>query len=76
MNILFRKKTKEGSAGKKNLEFFLLDTLTTTFLIELLTQKWTQDLFFQNQGTLCTQLYHFYFKQKFFFATLEIAIAD
>ena len=48
------KNKKGGFRREKSLEFFLLDTLTTTFLIELLTQKWTQDLFFQNQGTLRT----------------------
>lgn len=61
MNILFRKKTKEGSAGKKNLEFFLLDTLTTTFLIELLTQKWTQDLFLPKSGHVVHSVIPFLF---------------
>ena len=53
INISPKTQEKKASQGKI-LEFFLLETLKTTFLIENLAQRWIQSRpFFKNRGTDC-----------------------
>ena len=53
INFLSKAQEKENPQGNI-LEILLLDTLKTTFLMENLTQRWTQT------GTFFTKLEHYF----------------
>ena len=53
INFLSKAQEKEAPQGNI-LEILLLDTLKTTFLMENLTQRWTQT------GTFFTKLGHYF----------------